>query len=613
MANPVSIAKNIVDIALKIKNTVEKFHHNQESCLRIGELMNSVNAVVTGLQTVPDIYAMNIAMEGLKKAMERSWKCLMGYQSNNALVRVASADNTARMLNGVFQDISVHLMLATFASSSSAFDMFRSSHQPKIESVGSLIKVVTPKKLCFNFEPNKEALCPVTLTNRDERYYVGVWILKPTNNQFTCERKTILNPYSILAVPVMMKKCVEPPRDMGEFHVLIIVAPSKKYLEEFEPTIMFGNLVMNFVRQVEQMGCKVYRETLTATCERPSYLIEAGSIKRSSRVTSIDVHPSMPWIMTGYEEGDVRIWNYDKTLNCIMYLQLDPRHAVRTAKFIPQFDSLAVGQGNGFIHMCRYMVDTNKLYVENIFRTSENGQSVDILTVNPNNNNYLLSWSASDREIVLWALNFDEDWVNAQRLRFISTNQRVRHLKFNLRDTNTFACVTDDNRVEEWNIESSSLTNTLEAFDADLRGQWMVTLRNRGAANSKQNQIWNLLTKEVVCTWGVIGHSMTCAAWHPWFPILATTLDDGTVCLWNTSNVRLVDMVRITRTNSSPCGLAFVMNTKRSTRLVITYESEIAFMALKIESKQTGGSVDQTTELSSRHSWKIFCLYSCTY
>lgn len=121
-------------------------------------------------------------------------------------------------------------------------------------------------------------------------------------------------------------------------------------------------------------------------------------------------------------------------------------HSVCSAKFIAQGKWLVVGNGDGYIYVYTY-TDT-KLKEAKKFRAHDN--SVDVLAVHPNEA-YLLSSSAYGKTIKLWSWGSDSimNWVQIKTFNVKPTYpDGVRSLKFNPRDTNTFACVTYEDKVK---------------------------------------------------------------------------------------------------------------------------------------------------------------------
>jgi coatomer subunit beta' len=90
------------------------------------------------------------------------------------------------------------------------------------------------------------------------------------------------------------------------------------------------------------------------------------------------------------------------------------------------------------------------------------------------------------------------------------------------------------------NINSSNLKTTLKgASNADYcftsnHQNLMVTL----SFKSSNPEIRDLDTGKIVHTLGMSGLKTSRVACHQKLPILATTLDDGTICLWDASTYK---------------------------------------------------------------------------
>ncbi|RLM70228.1 hypothetical protein C2845_PM17G14490 [Panicum miliaceum] len=348
-------------------------------------------------------------------------------------------------------------------------------------SNSSKLLKVYPLKLRVPFEPNKETIqWPTTLTNKTD-HYVGVWV-KPTHERFT-RTAMIMEPYSSLVVSVEMKMHEQPPQDMVKFEVVVIIVQSKDNLVKLESSIG-GKLNMDssFMEHVQKQQAEVYRAILTPiTFEPGSCQIISRSIKNMTLVTSIDAHPTKTWIVMGHEGGNFSIWDYQKQ-EIVMELQVNE---------VP-------GKFARRIHG-----------ISQIFKETAIPHSP-----------YLLSSSAFDRKIKLWDWSKNWEKIKEFDVKPISTYEDgVRSVKFNPRDTNTFACVLYDKTVKIWDLETGKIVHTL----------------------------------------GVSGLKTSHIACHPTLPILATTLDDGTVCLWDASTYRLEEIVHIT--DSKPHGLVFATDT----------------------------------------------------
>ncbi|VAI68022.1 unnamed protein product [Triticum turgidum subsp. durum] len=219
-------------------------------------------------------------------------------------------------------------------------------------------------------------------------------------------------------------------------------------------------------------------------------------------VTSIDAHPTKPWIVTGHERGNVSIWDYQKK-ETVMKLQVNevpdkttlmlhalsqrikvrpPRHSVFSVKFIAERKWLVVGDGRGYIYVYDYT--NTELHMVNKFRAHDK-KSVSSLAAHPTEP-YLLSSSTIGTNIKAW--DWSKNWKKFQNFDTkpeIAYYNGVRSVKLNPRDTNTFACVTFCDGVKVGNIKTSSLKTTLKGpfimadyFFTRSHQHLMVTLRN---------------------------------------------------------------------------------------------------------------------------------------
>uniref|UniRef100_A0A8R7V0V7 Uncharacterized protein n=1 Tax=Triticum urartu TaxID=4572 RepID=A0A8R7V0V7_TRIUA len=334
-------------------------------------------------------------------------------------------------------------------------------------------------------------------------------------------------------------------------------------------------------------------------------------------------------IVTGHEEGSFSIWDYQKK-ETVMELQLNDKgacqrpaifqyfkekpvqHSIFSVKFTAEGKCLVVGDGHGHIYVYDY-TDTKPhkvkahgksvnslaahptepylLSLSAFGKEKAHGISVDSLAAHPTEP-YLLSSSVFGRNIKVW--DWSKNWKKFQNFYVKPENtyyDGVHSVKFNPRDTNTFACVTSYDGVKAGNIKTSSLETTLKGpfvmadyFFTRGHQHLMVTLRS----NSHNSEIWDLKTREVVHTLSMSGRKTTWVACHPKLPILVTTLDDGTVCLWHASTYRLEKMVHIT--NSKCRDLVFVQDINGRPRLAIAFETMIAIMEVNLPIANTSNA-----------------------
>ncbi|KAG0529473.1 hypothetical protein BDA96_05G101200 [Sorghum bicolor] len=159
------------------------------------------------------------------------------------------------------------------------------------------------------------------------------------------------------------------------------------------------------------------------------------------KVSSVQVHPKEPWILTTHEGGNLRVWNY-KTMN----------FAVCVAKFIPQEEWIMAGDGNGWIHV--YSCDE---YQDDTSFEAHDGRIMS-LAVHPTDS-YVLSSSHDDHLIKLW--HWDQYWDFdkgpwACTRTFQGHTDRVSRLVFNREDPGYFASASWDGTVKKTPITPKS-------------------------------------------------------------------------------------------------------------------------------------------------------------
>ncbi|XP_035821244.1 uncharacterized protein [Zea mays] len=434
---------------------------------------------------------------------------------------------------------------------------------PGSTSESSKLLDVYPLELRFPLEPNKCTECPVTLTNRTD-CYVGVWITPakphtchgfyfsylwwqfPSSSFFQ-----IMDPHSTLVVTLVMD-----PLQLGlglqdtedKFQVLMIVMESQKDLENLNPSIS-SSTDNDMLRRVEELGGEVHRAILRAvSCDPASCKPEVVhsvpmviSAKTLENVLSIDVDLDMCWILASHRAGYVSIWNYNTQgrvtalkvtkeagmLHSLTRTRSATTSCVYSAKFITRKKLFATGDGYGYICIYAYTMDKVKKF------EAYHGKPVSLLAVH-STYPFLLSSSSCDRSIKLWA--WDQQWACTRT--FDAHTSGVQHVRFNPADVNTFVSVSCGGAcVKVWEIHSSTPITTLFGpnnvdYFTDADRQFLLNIWSQKAT------ILDLQTQKTVHRLLVHQREMRDVACHPTLPILATRLDDGTVCLWDATTYR---------------------------------------------------------------------------
>lgn len=187
-----------------------------------------------------------------------------------------------------------------------------------------------------------------------------------------------------------------------------------------------------------------------------------------------------------------------------------------------------------------------------------------------------------DHPIRLW--NWDMDWKCSQRISGGSACGPDTRLRFNPKDTATFAGA-HNGTCHVWSNRSSKPLKTIRppnysgsACDylyTDSHRQYLITSVKGGLS------VWDLQTETVVHTLVLHGKSIGHVACHPALPLIVAGSRDGDhliACFWNSSNYRPLKTVRCTH-GRNILDFAFV----GSRRLVIGYSQGIEVLDMDLE------------------------------
>lgn len=631
MADLLSFLKTILEAGFSIMSALEKAGHNADDCRRIGQLLQTLSAIASAK------YLQDNTTKGLKETLQRASEIVKTCNRKTLVSRAFKANQIADELRGVCIDILLNLntvLLAnvadikktvTYNNSMLAQILEICAANPDVRLLRQKIDRLA-QTYCNSSDDDSYQNENKRETKRTDLDRPGFKTEKdnaPVDSKVP--RASLSDGGSIKSTPVksvigqggpsIVKKAHSSNPTDGD-------GSSKKMKKEIKKVdacnvtrLQVKNGTNN--EPADRKGphaslsaCSVNSTSLKSVIAQGGPSIANKIISKLTEdmtvVTSIDGHPTKTWIVMTYKGGKVSIWDYQEK-KTVMELKVNEEsgkiariahgisqnfketgvpHSVCSAKFIAQGKWLVVGNSDGYIYVYTY-TDT-KLKEAKKFRAHDN--SVDVLAVHPTEA-YLLSSSAYGKTIKLWSWGSDSimNWVQIKTFNVKPTYpDGVRSLRFNPRDTNTFACVTYEDRVKVGDIKNpSGLTTILKGpLKADYcfshtHPHLMVTL----SRTSPDAQIRNLKTGKVDQTLSLSGGKTTCIACHPTLPILVTALDDGTVCFWDASIYRLEEKVKIT--GSCALDLVFIADINGSARLVVKFKSMMVIMEVNLAMEYT--------------------------
>ena len=171
----------------------------------------------------------------------------------------------------------------------------------------------------------------------------------------------------------------------------------------------------------------------------------------SERVKSVDIHPTEPWALAALYTGIVMIWDYE-TGSCVKSFELSEL-PVRCAKFVPRKQWFLAASDDMRLRVYNYNT------MEKIREFEAHSDYIRCVEVHPTLP-YVVS-SSDDMTIKLW--DWDRGFDCTQI--FEGHAHYVMQVKFNPKDTNTFASASLDRSIKVWGLGSPTHHYTLEGHE----------------------------------------------------------------------------------------------------------------------------------------------------
>ncbi|KAL3901560.1 MAG: hypothetical protein SGARI_006049, partial [Bacillariaceae sp.] len=171
----------------------------------------------------------------------------------------------------------------------------------------------------------------------------------------------------------------------------------------------------------------------------------------SERVKSVDIHPSEPWVLAALYSGNVMIWDYE-TGSLVKSFEISEL-PVRCAKFVARKQWFLAASDDMRLRVFNYNT------MEKVKEFEAHADYIRCLEVHPSLP-YVLSTS-DDMCIKLW--DWDRGFDCTQI--FEGHAHYVMQVKFNPKDTNTFASASLDRSIKVWGLGSHTPHYTLEGHE----------------------------------------------------------------------------------------------------------------------------------------------------
>jgi len=248
----------------------------------------------------------------------------------------------------------------------------------------------------------------------------------------------------------------------------------------------------------------------------------------SERVKSVDIHPNESWALASLYSGNVTIWDYESGSNVKTFEVSEL--PVRCAKFITRKQWFVASADDMRIRVYNYNT------MEKIREFEAHSDYIRYVEVHPTLPYFLTSSDDMTIRCWDWDRNFDCTQV------FEGHSHYVMMVKFNPKDTNTFASGSLDRSIKVWGLGSPVPHYTLEGHE---RGVNCIDYYPSGdkpyilsGADDRTVKIWDYQTKSIVHSLDGHSHNICSVLFHPKLPLICSASEDGTVRLWQSTTYR---------------------------------------------------------------------------
>ncbi len=257
--------------------------------------------------------------------------------------------------------------------------------------------------------------------------------------------------------------------------------------------------------------------------------IKKKLVSRSDRVKCVDLHPDEPWVLSALYNGHMFIWNYE-TQAMVKSFEV-AEQPLRCCCFVARKQWAISGADDMFVRVYNYNT------MEKVKQFEAHMDYIRTIEVHPTLP-YLLT-ASDDLQIKLW--DWERGWMNTQV--FEGHAHYVMQVKFNPKDTNTFASASLDRTIKVWSLGSPLPNYSLEGHEKGVNCIDYYTGGDKpyllSGADDHTVKIWDYQTKSCVQTLEGHTNNVSSVCFHPKLPIILTGSEDGTVRVWHSTTYRL--------------------------------------------------------------------------
>lgn len=260
--------------------------------------------------------------------------------------------------------------------------------------------------------------------------------------------------------------------------------------------------------------------------------IKKKLLSRSERVKSVELHPTLPWVLIGLYAGTVIIFDYNQQSQVRSFEVTNA--PVRCARFVSRKQWIVVGADDTKIRVYNYNTS------EKLKTVDEHQDFIRHLAVHPTLP-YLLSCS-DDQTIKLF--DWDKGW---QKINSYEDHEHyIMQVAINPKDPSMFASASLDRTIKIWTIaapgkasQKTSANYSLIGHQAGVNCLDFCSSFDRphlvSGGDDGHVKVWDYQTKQCLFTFDKNGHTdnVSAVSFHPDLPIILSAGEDNVVNIWN--------------------------------------------------------------------------------
>ncbi|KAF9762939.1 Coatomer subunit beta' [Nosema granulosis] len=253
---------------------------------------------------------------------------------------------------------------------------------------------------------------------------------------------------------------------------------------------------------------------------------------RSSRVKTLEIHPTKPLVVCGLYNGYVQTWD---TANQKMLKEVHvSEYPIRTVKIVEKDSWVMLGTDEGKI----YIFDLHSL--RKIQSLDAHGDFIRKIEVHPSQEEFLTA--SDDGTIKRWS-------KASSSIKNIATYSGHTHFVMDVsyypKDTRKFISCSLDGTIKLWDVGQNKAVKTYKGHINGINAVQFIPKQDYfvSASDDLSIRVWEITNSNPIAT--ITGHTDNINSLYMYKDRIVSTSEDGTVKLWDSKTYQLKDTLTL--------------------------------------------------------------------